>query len=443
MPPPPSSTILDEPANVRGHDWYLVAVLFLVNVFNLMDRQIMSILLEPIKRELGASDTVMGLLTGFTFVVFYTLASVPIARVADRRSRRNIIAAALAFWSVMTAASGLVSSAVQLGLARLGVGLGEAATTPAGQAMIADRFPPERRASALAVLAVGVPVGVMAAFLAGGALNAAVGWRQTFFWVGVPGFLLALLVRLSVREPQRGGADRGAADLAHYGARQALRHLWSLASLRYLTAAAAFSVFTAWALLVWSPSFLIRVHGMSTLEAGTVLGLAAGVAGGAGTLLCGIASERFASRDPRWLLGVPACTTLIAVPCLVAFLLSPSRAVALPMLFVTMFFGAGMIGPVTAAVQGLAPVRTRAFAAALVTLTFNLFGVGLGPLTTGALSDRLAPVFGSASIRYALLAAAVSGLVSALFFWIAARRLPADLAAAGASPPTHPRGVYA
>lgn len=417
----------------RGYRWYVVAVLFLVGVFNLMDRQILSILLEPIKRELGVSDTAMGMLTGFAFVSFYTLASVPIARVADSYSRRDIIAIALAFWSAMTTLSGLVTSFVQLALARIGVGVGEAATGPAGQSMLSDLFPPERRTAALSALAVSVPVGFMVSFMAGGWLNEAVGWRMTLMYVGLPGLLLGLLVRLTLREPLRGGAEHEAVDATHYDLRSTLAYLWSLRSLRYLTLGAAMNVFTAWALMVWSSAFLIRVHGMETREVGAWLGLASGVGGATGTFLWGLVAQRLARRDPRWLLGVPSLTSLLTVPFIVLFLSLPAASAALPMFFGIMLFGPAMIGPITTVTQGLAKVRMRALAAALVTLTFNLIGVGLGPLTVGVISDLLRPALGVSSIRYALLpAASIAMLGGALHFALGARHLRADLERAAA-----------
>jgi len=383
--------------------WYAVAVLFLVSVFNFMDRQLLAILLEPIKRDLGASDTVMGLLTGFAFVLFFALASVPIARAADVRSRRNIIAGALAFWSVMTMLSGLATSFVQLAAARVGLGLGEAATSPAGQSMISDLFSRTRRTAPLSVLAVAAPVGFMVAFVLGGYLNQAIGWRMTFVALGAPGLLLAIIVMMTVREPRRGGTeDGGWIDEGRYEFHDAISYLSSLRSLRWLVAGAALNVFAAWAALVWSASFLIRVHGLDTSAAGAALGFGIGVGGAVGTFLGGLAAGYLGRRDTRWLLWIPALTSLLAVPFLVLFLSVPVAA-APAMYFGTALFGPSMLGPVMSVTQGLAKVRMRALAAALTAMAFNLFGAGLGPLTVGVLSDYLSPDFGPESIRYALL----------------------------------------
>jgi MFS family permease len=422
---------------VRGSDWHVVGVLFLVGVFNTMDRQLLSVLLEPIRRDLAASDTVMGLLTGFAFVSFNALVSIPIARAADFRSRRDIIAAALAFWSVMTAAAGFVTSAAQLALARVGLGIGEAATAPASQSVLSDLFPLDRRTVPLTVLLVSTPVGFMVAFLAGGALSEALGWRMTFIVVGLPGLLLAAIVRLTIAEPPRGrlaapGADPDCIDFA-----ATVRYLWGFQSLRYLAAGATLSVFAGWAFLVWSPAFLARAHGMSTGEAGFWLGLAAGIGGVVGMLAAGFITGRLARRDRRWLLGVPAVVSFLGVPFVVAFLTLPGGAAAASMAFGVILFGPAILGPTATVTQSLAKVRMRAVAASLVMLTFNLGGLGLGPLTVGILSDLFAATRGTEGLRLALLVPIVSALTGAgVLFAAGARRLPSDLqrAEAGSDP---------
>jgi MFS family permease len=397
-----------------------------------MDRQILSVLLEPIRRDLGASDTALGLLTGFAFVSLNALASVPIARVADFRSRRDIIAAALSFWSVMTAAAGLVTSSVQLALTRVGLGIGEAATAPASQSMLSDLFPLDRRTVALTALLVSTPVGFMTAFLAGGVLYEALGWRMTFLVAGLPGLLLAAIVRLTVAEPPRGGRGSAGADRERFGLAATARYLWEFASLRYLAAGATLSVFAGWAFLVWSPAFLARAHGMSTGEAGLWLGLAAGIGGVTGMLATGFVTERLARRDRRWLLAVPAVISVLGVPFVIAFLTLQTGKAAAAMAFGVMLFGPAVLGPIATVTQSLAKVRMRAVAASLVMATFNLGGIGLGPLTVGALSDLFAATLGTEGLRLALLLPTVSALMGAgALFALGARRLPADLERAG------------
>jgi len=421
------------PTSKTGYRWYIASLLFLVGVFNWMDRQILSILLEPIKAELHASDAAMGLLTGFAFVSFYALASLPIARLADSYSRRNVIATGLAFWSAMTAMSGYVGSFAQLALARVGVGVGEAAAMPAGQSLISDFFPPEKRSAALSFVAVSAPIGLMSAFMIGGKLNSSIGWRSTLFWVGVPGLFLAFLVYLTLREPVRGIAEHANADRLKYDVRETLAYLWESRSLRYLTLGASLSTFVAWALFAWSPSFLFRIHQMPTDVSGKWLGLAAGISGIAGTLLGGIVTQRLARRDERWLMRVPAVTNLLGAPFVLLFLILPGGMRAVGMFFGVTFFGPAMIGPLATVIQGVAKVRMRAFAAALISMVFNLIGVGFGPLTVGFLSDAFAPRFGKASVRYALLFSSAGLIAAALVFVRGAAHLQTDLARARAA----------
>jgi predicted MFS family arabinose efflux permease len=408
------------------HAWY-VALLFVVSTVSLMDRQLLAILLEPIKRDLGASDTEMGLLTGFAFALFFAVASIPIARAADRYSRRNIIAVALAFWSVMTMLSGYVTTFLQLAAARVGLGVSEAAAMPATLSMLSDLFPRERRAAPLALLAVAAPVGTMIAFTIGGIMNAAIGWRLTFVALGAPGLLLTVVILSTIREPRRGESEGRSVDARHYDLPDTIGYLWSLRSLRFLAAGASLNVFAASAKLVWSAPFLIRVHHMNTDEAGAWLGITTGVGGIAGVLLGGLAAQRLARTDPAWLLRVPALTSALAAPFVVLFLMLPASSAPVMNLGAS-FFGTCMLGPVLAVTQTLAKVRMRALAAALVSLVINLIGTGLGPLTVGVASDLLAPSWGVSSIRYALLAAAVMALLgAALSFNRGARYLASEL----------------
>jgi predicted MFS family arabinose efflux permease len=387
-------------------------VLFLVATVSFMDRQILAILLEPIKHDLGASDTEMGLLTGFAFVLFFALASVPIARAADRYSRRNIIAVALTFWSVMTMVSGYAASFLQLAAARVGLGIGEAAAAPAAHSMISDLFTKDRRPAPLALLAVAAPVGAMIAFTIGGIVNAAIGWRMTLVALGAPGLILTLLMLLTIREPRRGASETEPVDAAHYELHHTIGYLWSLRSLRYLAAGASLNVLAGSALLVWSAPFLIRVHSMNTDEAGVWLGITTGVGGIAGTVLGGLAAQRLARTDPAWLLRLPAVTSALAVPFVLLFLTLPASSAPVMNLGAS-FFGWCLLGPVLALTQTLAKVRMRALASALVALVVNLIGAGLGPLTVGVSSDLLATSFGPSSIRYALLVPTVTALLGA------------------------------
>jgi hypothetical protein len=250
---------------------------------------------------------------------------------------------------------------------------------------------------------------------------------MTLLFLGIPGLLLSLIVRLTLREPKRGASEHEDIDKASYNVRDTLTYLWTARSFQYLTLGTTLNVFSSWAVLVWSPSFLLRVHDMPTDVSGPWLGLAAGLSGIVGTLASGFVTQRLAKTDERWLMWVPALSNLLTIPFVVLFLMMPSATGALPMFFGIMLFGPALIGPVSTVIQGIAKVRMRAFAPALVSIFFNFAGVGLGPLTAGILSDLLAKQLGAQSIRYALLIAALAPLVAALAFAAGTPYLRADL----------------
>lgn len=410
-----------------GYARYVLGVLFVVYVFNFVDRQILSILLQPIKEELQVSDTAMGFLTGIAFALFYTVAGIPIARWADTGTRRSVIALGLAIWSAMTALSGLVRTFGQLALARVGVGVGEAACSPPAHSLLADYFPPHRRATALAVYSMGIHVGILVGFVLGGWVNQLFGWRQAFLVVGLPGLVLAAVVRLTVREPVRGTWELTTAGVPVESSREVLRFVWGLASFRHMALAAALHSFAAYGVATWGPAFLIRVHGMETGAIGTWLGLITGVGGAIGALGGGMLADRLGVRDPRWSLWLPAVAAAVEVPFWLAFLLVPEPSQALLWLVPAVVAGAMWLGPVFALTQGLVRPHMRALASALLLFVINLIGLGMGPQAVGILNDVLAGTFGAAAIRYSLLLVAAMNLWSAVHFAWAARTLRADL----------------
>lgn len=409
---------------------YVLALLFLVYVFNFIDRQILSILLEDIKAELEVSDTQMGVLVGFAFVLFYTVAGIPIARLADRGSRRTIIAAGLFFWSAMTAASGMVQSYAQLVLARIGVGVGEAAGSPPAHSLISDYFPLRRRATALAIYSMGVYIGAMIAFVAGGMIKDALGWRAAFFAVGVPGLLLALLVRTTIREPPRGMADGQVADAQPVSALEVARYLASCRSFLLIALAASIQSLSGYSVLVWGPTYLSRVHGMSGTEIGLQLGLIIGIAGSLGGFLGGRWTDYLARGDVRWYMRLPALQSLLGVPFVIGFTLSGDAAVALWCFVPFYFLGAMYVGPMLSMCQGLVKLRMRATASALLLFALNLIGLGLGPLLVGLMNDRLFAGLGNEAIRYSLLVMGMVGGLASLVFWLSSLGLREDLARA-------------
>lgn len=419
--------------SAASYRWYVTALLFLVGVFNLMDRQILAILLEPIKRDLQLSDTAMGWLTGSAFVVFYAIASIPVARLVDSANRRSVIAAALILWSSITALSALAGSFLQLALARIGVGFGESATGPASYSMLSDLHAARTRVAALSMFATGAPVGLMLAFILGGWLNDRFGWRVALATIGAPGVLLGVVVWLTIKEPERGAAETGAADTARYSLSATLRFLRESRSFCWLSLGASLLNFAAIGLLVWSPAFMLRVHGMPAAQAGLWLGLATGLGGIIAGPLSGWIAARLAPRDPAWLLRLPALSSFLVAPCIALFLSLGTPAASLPMFFAAVVGCAAMFGPVMTVALGVAKIRMRATATALVALAYNLVGTGLGPLAVGAGSDVLAPVLGVSSIRGALWLAVATSFAAGLAFIAGAPHVRADMERAAKS----------
>ncbi len=418
---------------------YVLALLFLVYVFNFIDRQILAILLEAIKADLGASDTAMGILSGFAFALFYTFAGIPIARWADRGSRRTIIALGLGVWSAMTAASGLARTFAQLAIARVGVGIGEAAGSPPAHSLISDYFPPERRATALSIYATGVYVGAMIAYVAGGYIVEYFTWREAFILVGLPGIPLALLVRFTIRELPRGFSEIGRQDQEPGGAtvekavslKEVLGYLGSRPTFVLITLAGAFQSLSGYGVLAWGPTFLRRVHDMGSREIGLSLGLIIGFGGAAGAFLGGWLADRQGAKDRRWYTYLCGAVCLLGVPLGALFVLAGDKVAAL--LYFTPFYmlGAMYVGPMLSMCQGLVPLHMRATASAVLLFVLNLVGLGVGPTLVGFLNDYLAPSYGVESIRYSLLSVNLAGLISAALFFAASRSLRDDLDRAG------------
>jgi MFS family permease len=410
-----------------GYSRYVLAILFAVYVVNFVDRQILSILLEPIKEDLGASDTQMGFLTGFAFAIFYTGFGIPIARWADHGTRRSIIAIGLTVWSVMTAACGFAQNFVQLAIARVGVGIGEAAGSPPSHSLISDYFPPEKRAGALSIYNIGIPVGIMLGYLTGGWIVEFFDWRVAFFAVGVPGLILALVLRLTVREPPRGMSEGLDVEAQTDSLKDVIRFLLSLRSFVLLSVACGFSAFSAYGFGSWVPAFLGRVHQMGHGEIGTWIGIESGVGGALGMIATGLLANRLGGRDPRWFLWLPAISIVIYLPFSIAFLLLDNSTIALLSYFVPVALGSVYLGPAIALTHQLVKVRMRAVASSILIFFINLIGMGLGPQAVGVVSDMMTPEYGAEGLRWSLLIVLTSKVVSIVLFMLAARHVLADL----------------
>jgi predicted MFS family arabinose efflux permease len=403
-------------------------MLTLVYAFNFVDRQILVILQESIKNDMGLSDSQLGLLSGFSFAVVYVIAGLPIAYWADRSNRRNIIAAALTVWSGMTALSGLAQNYSQLLLARIGVGIGEAGGSPPAHSMISDYYPPEKRGTALAIYSTGVHIGVVLGFIVGGFISQAYGWRVAFMAVGIPGVLFALVFFLTVKEPRRGRWESGVEAAYKPTMRETLRLLSSFRSFWYLAAATGLTAFAGYGNGNFAPSYLIRNHGFSVGEVGVVLAIFGGGGGLLGTFLGGFLADRLGVGDKRWYLWVPAIAGCFAVPLGFPYLLLDNTTVVIASMFLVSIALNTYLGPCLAISHSLVPPAMRALTSAILFLVLNMIGLGLGPLTVGLLSDFYAGYFGNESLRYAMLTVAVLSAPAIVLFFLAARHLPGDLA---------------
>ena len=413
--------------------YYALGLLTVVYTFNFVDRQLLSILQESIKADLLLSDQQLGLLTGFAFALFYTLAGIPIARYADRNNRRNVVAIAIALWSFMTAISGLVQNYLQLLLARIGVGVGEAGGSPPAHSMISDIFPPERRASALAFYSMGINFGILFGFLAGGWLNEFFDWRVAFFVVGAPGIVVALFVRYTLREPIRGLMEDRQDVATDTPFPEVLKLLWSRLSFRHLAIGGALNAFAGYSSSNWTASFMIRSHDMSTGELGTWLALIMGVGGAIGVFWGSYIAERLAKFDVRWYMWMPTITGMICVPFMIATYVVEGAYTALIVSIVPGILFNVYLGNSLAMTHALVGLRMRAVASAILFFLINLIGMGLGPWGVGLLSDMLSAELGNESLRYAMLYLLPAAMGwSAVHFLLASRTLQKDLEAAPA-----------
>jgi len=407
---------------------YALGVLVVVYTFNFIDRQILAILLPAIKAEFLVDDWVLGFLAGSAFALFYATLGVPIALLADRWNRRNLIAIAVAIWSAMTALSGAAGNIVHLALARIGVGIGEAGCSPAAHSMISDYYPPKQRSTAMGIFTLGISLGIMIAYLAGGWVAQNIGWREAFFMVGLPGLLLAIVVRFTVQEPSRGMSE-GKIDSGHRPSVLAVaRHLLSRKSFIHLAVGSGLASFGGYAVISFFPSFMIRTHGMSLAEIGLYLGLILGIAGGLGFAGGGWVADKVATRQRKYSLWSVSAATMFAWLFVFPIYLLDNAYWVLAAFVMPAIFSNFYLATTFAQVQGLVGLRMRAVASALLLFLLNIIGLGLGPMFTGILSDLLRESFGDDSLRYSLLlVGAVIGPWSAYHYFAAGRHIEADL----------------
>lgn len=406
---------------------FTLAVLFVVSLFNYTDRYMIAILLPNIKQEFSLSDTQMGVLTGIAFTLFYVLVGVPIARLADQRSRKLILIVALALWSLMTAACGLARNFVQLLIARMLVGIGEAGSSPPSYSVIADIYPPHKRATAMAVYLAGAPAGILIGFTLGGWLAQHYGWRQALLAVGVPGFLFAILMIWLFKEPKRGAVD-GIVAAREVPFMEGVRTLLANRTFRHAAMGSAFYNALAVTYVSWMPSFFVRSHGLSVQETGVLLALIFGPAQIVGLLTGGFVTDRLAKLDVRWYLRVPGIVMLLAAPVFMLSLMLESTVLALVCLGIPLLIGGMQVSPVFAITPSLVDVRMRAVASAVLILIINLVSGGVGPVVVGFLSDLLVQDYGTHSLKYSLLLITpVFSLWAAIHYYFGSRHIRADI----------------
>lgn len=412
------------------YPWYALSLLFVANLFNYMDRMVISVVLPLIKADLDLSDTQLGVLTGIAFAVFYATFGIPIARWADRGTRRTIVSLAIAAWSVMTVMCGMAQNFIQLMLARFGVGIGEAGCIPPSHSMISDYFPKERRATALGIHTSGATLGIVAGLALGGYIAETWGWRWAFWMLGAPGLLLAILIRLTLREPTRGAHDEAVVDAAQPPLGEVLRYLGRRKSYVHLVILTALGSFAGFGINMWLPSFYVRSFGMSTAEVGFFFGIAFGLGSAIGTLGGGYLADWIGKGDmrkPLLVLGLGA--SALTLPMNLGVLLAPTATLALSLNLLSSIVGSMVNGPLYATIQSVVDNRMRAIATAIMMFAASLLGVGLGPLFAGMLSDMLAPRFGDDSLRYSLIVLSAISVYPVLHLWLAIRALPRDVGA--------------
>lgn len=443
---------------------YLLVLLMVILAFNYIDRIALSVVLQEIKVDLHLSDAQLGLLTGIAFAFFYAIMGIPIARWADRGNRTTIITVTTALWSVMVALCGRAGSFLQLLLLRVGVGVGESGCWPPANSLIPDYFPRAERPRAVGIYVMGASFSSLIGFFMAGWLNELFGWRMMFLLIGLPGLGLAVLARLTIREPRLRttgagaikpvassqesacagqGADVVRAESAqacsetphedavntHPGIGEVLRTLWGNVTFRHLFVEFCVVYFFGYGLMQWTPTFFIRSYGFTTGQVGTWLAIAYGLSGVIGTYAGGILATRFLAHQERRQFTIIAILFCFMPIMWIATYLSPDPYVALTLLFISILVGATINGPLFAAIQSLVPPRMRAMAIAVLFLFANLIGLGLGPLAAGLISDALHPRFGVNSLRYALVALCPGYFWAAWHLWRATRTVERDMEA--------------
>lgn len=420
-----------------GYRNYALAILLLAYIVNFVDRSILNILLEPIKHELDLNDTQLGLLGGLAFALFYSTLGIPIAALADRWSRVKVLSIAIVIWSGMTAVCGLAQNFWHLLIARIGVGVGEAGASPPSHSLISDFFPIEKRATALSVYALGIPLGSMIGYGIGGWGADNFGWRMTFFVVGLPGVVIAALLFFTLREPPRGLSESiakaeattdNASDDQSPPMKEVLSYLWNKPSFRYMSLACGLHALVSYGVGTWNAPFLERLHDMTRTEIGGWIALMSAISA-IGTFGGGYLADKLydSTGNRRWYLWLPAIATLAMVPFQFLAYLHPEFPWLYFGLNIAAILGGMYLGPSFAMTQALVTLRMRAVASAILLLVLNLIGMGLGPFIIGVMADLFEPSQGIFALRYALCVTLIFNVIAAACYFLGARTITTDI----------------
>ncbi|GAY22216.1 spinster family MFS transporter [Sphingobium fuliginis] len=420
---------------------YTLGILVAIYAISFIDRSILYVVAPSVQADLKLNDTQLGLLSGLAFALFYATMSLPIARIAERTSRVQLMTGALLLWSLMTGLCGAATKFWHLFLARLGVGLGEGTCTPCAQSIICDLYPPERRATALSIYAAGAPIGMMAGAIGGAIAASALGWRGAFVAAAIPGIMVAFLFLFTVKEPRRGAREPGSyVDSASPPSfPDVVRTLWRSPSFRHTTLGYAVGSIPGTAIHIFAVIFLVRAHGMSQVDAGVAYGLVAGIAGTIGVVLGGRITDYFCRRSVRAYGLVPAIAFLILPPLLIAAFVQENLLVMTALILIPSVIYIFNVGPSYAVTNNLVEPRMRATTNAMLLMIITFCGSAIGPALVGLASDHIASwslrgdagqcaaaLQASAKIRIECAQAASDGLryammaISLLYFWGAA-----------------------
>lgn len=406
---------------LQGHRTALI-LLLLAYALSMCDRMILSILFPDIKAEFGLTDTQLGLLGGLSFALFYATMGLPIAKLSDQYNRKWIIIISLTVFSLMTALSGFAVGFISLLIFRVGVGIGEAGVNPASHSIIADYFPPQRRAFAMATLMLGASLGMMLGFMGGGAIADAYGWRVAMISVGLPGLLLAAVMSAGLGEPHRGRHEEAQPPppppIAHTAAT-----MWANRAMRHLLAGSVIAGLVGYGLTQWLPTFFMRTHDLTQTQTGLLMAGVFGISGAIGALAAGKWFDRLSTRGFQYGMWMLAAVPFVTLPLFILGLLAQDLTTAIALFIIPGFAANYAIGPTIAMIQTLSPPHMRAVSAAIKMLLLNLIGMGLCPLLVGIISDLLTPTHPENTLGVALAYFTIVGLWGSVHFWLCGREL--------------------